>query len=75
MAEIRKTLILLVAVLAVSHMHAADFRRGMLLVCEGQFGADYGSLAFIVYSRRLIRDIISAQHLSRDVAGTIMCMS
>lgn len=46
MAEIRKTLIPLVAVLAVSHMHAADFRRGMLLVCEGQFGADYGSLAF-----------------------------
>ena len=48
MAEIRKTLILLVAVLAVSHMHAADFRRGMLRVCEGQFGADYGSLAFFV---------------------------
>lgn len=46
MAEIRKTLIPLVAVLAVSHVNAADFRRGMLLVCEGQFGADYGSLAF-----------------------------
>lgn len=47
MAVLRKHVIALLVALSTINVVASDFSRGILLVCEGQYGADYGSLAFL----------------------------
>lgn len=46
MAVFRKSLIVSLTMLSAGALGATDFSRGMLIVCEGQYGADYGSVAF-----------------------------
>lgn len=46
MSVIRNYIIAALALMTATGSGATDFSRGRLLVCEGQYGADYGSIAF-----------------------------